>query len=390
MSTFIPKHPGAGDWRQSRDNFRAARAKLKAAIADADIVEIPTISQAVEISGVVGVAPESGPAETGAKNTPVSPSPQLISDDPWSRVQAHLRQKLGDDIFFAWFKSMVGTSAGDTANMTVPTKFRKSWIESHFSGDLLACWRAENQEILNIEIKVGTNVRFEKTTNRQTIESPSRRENKSTASKTPRKDVAACEIFLHRNAWANWISADDRAHGSVVRVALLFAARYVNQHTGEVWPGWGKIASEAGLSRSSVARAIRWMQNKNYLEKTRPRSPASSARYRLTLPSLEQWVAAQNDRENLVAFPQIRGVTAEIRGVTADLQRCQDGPNEVSPVTPDSILQIKTSEVSLWQVTPKDIERLPRSADKKAADASDEALDVVSIEDWLRGSRGAA
>lgn len=292
-----------------------------------------------------------------------------ISDDPWSRVQAHLRRELGEDVFFAWFKSVVGLSAGDTASMTVPTKFLKSWIETHFSGKLLECWRKENPEILNIEIIVGANVRFERSANasRQTIESPSRRENKSTAGKTQHKDKAVCEIFLHRNAWANWISADDRAHGSVVRVALLLAARYVNQHTGELWPGWDRIGSETGLSRSSVARVIRWLQDNGYLDKTRRRAPGSSARYRLTLPSAEQWVAAQSDRENIIGFPQIKGVMA-------DLERCHGGPFKVS---------------QLWHLTPNDIERLPRSADKKAADASDEALDVVSIEDWLRGSGSA-
>ena len=286
----------------------------------------------------------------------------------WTRVRMRLRRELGDEIFVSWFEKSTGSSSSNIARLTVETKFKKSWIKDHFLDKLLACWRAENPEILNIEIIVDAdNVRFERTANasRQTIESPSRRENKTTAGKTQHKDKAVCEIFLHRNAWANWISSDDRAHGSVVRVALLLAARYVNQYTGEIWPGWDRIGSETGLSRSSVARAIRWMQDKDYLEKTRRRVPGSSARHRLTLPSAEQWVAAQGDRENIIGFPQIKGVMA-------DLERCHGGPFKVS---------------QLWHLTPNDIQRLPRA---EAADASDEALNVVSIEDWLSGSSGAA
>lgn len=286
----------------------------------------------------------------------------------WTRVRERLRRELGDEIFVAWFEKTAGSSASNIARLTVDTKFKKSWIEGHFLEKLFACWRAENPEILNIEIIVGAdNDRFERTAraSRQTIESPSRRENKTSVGKTRTKDTTACEIFLRRTAWATWINAADKAPGSVKRVALLIAANYVNQYTGETWPGWETVGSRTGLKRRSVARVFRWLKVSGYLKKTRERSPGRSARYRLTLPSVEQWIAAQKNGENIIGFPQIRGA---IPGP----MRCHDGSFEVS---------------QLWHLTPNDIERLPVV---EAADASDEALNVVSIEDWLSGSSGAA
>ncbi|HXY76435.1 MAG TPA: chromosomal replication initiator protein DnaA [Steroidobacteraceae bacterium] len=60
------------------------------------------------------------------------------------KTRAMLRARLGDDIFTSWFHTLEfeGFDA-KTVKVSVPVKFLKTWIQSHYADDLLACCRAE-------------------------------------------------------------------------------------------------------------------------------------------------------------------------------------------------------------------------------------------------------
>jgi chromosomal replication initiator protein len=73
----------------------------------------------------------------------------------WSRVKDRLRAKLGDDIFSSWFARMdLESVAEDTARLSVPTRFLKSWIQAHYCDRVLTCWQAEDAGIRRIELVV--------------------------------------------------------------------------------------------------------------------------------------------------------------------------------------------------------------------------------------------
>jgi chromosomal replication initiator protein len=73
----------------------------------------------------------------------------------WSRVKGRLRAEVGEDIFQSWFARMDLERVQDnTAVLSVPTRFLKSWIQSHYSDRVLACWQAENAEIQKIDVSV--------------------------------------------------------------------------------------------------------------------------------------------------------------------------------------------------------------------------------------------
>ncbi len=73
----------------------------------------------------------------------------------WSRVKERLHAEVGDDIFQSWFARMdLERIENRTAWMSVPTRFLKSWIASHYTDRVLACWQAEVPEILKIEVAV--------------------------------------------------------------------------------------------------------------------------------------------------------------------------------------------------------------------------------------------
>ena len=77
----------------------------------------------------------------------------------WPRVRTVLKAEVGDDVFSSWFARMdLDAIEGDTVRMSVPTRFLKSWINSHYAEKVLACWRAELPSVRRIELVVRTAV----------------------------------------------------------------------------------------------------------------------------------------------------------------------------------------------------------------------------------------
>ena len=72
------------------------------------------------------------------------PAPEQSNDVQWGRVRERLRAEVGEDIFSSWFARLeLERIDGDTVHMTVPTRFLRSWIQSHYAEKLLACWQSE-------------------------------------------------------------------------------------------------------------------------------------------------------------------------------------------------------------------------------------------------------
>ena len=82
-----------------------------------------------------------------------------MDQDRWTRVRDRLRAEVGDDVYSSWFARMeLDGSEGDTVKLSVPTRFLKSWIQSHYAEKLLACCQAEQPDILRIELTVRSSV----------------------------------------------------------------------------------------------------------------------------------------------------------------------------------------------------------------------------------------
>lgn len=76
-------------------------------------------------------------------------------NESWSRVKARLRAEVGDDVFSSWFARMdLEQNADGVVRLSVPTRFLKSWIQSHYAERVLACWQAEQNEVGRIELIV--------------------------------------------------------------------------------------------------------------------------------------------------------------------------------------------------------------------------------------------
>jgi len=76
------------------------------------------------------------------------------ADEPrGQKVRAMLRARLGDDIFTSWFNALEFESfEGATVKFSVPVKFLRTWIQSHYAEDMLACCRAEFKGAEKVEV----------------------------------------------------------------------------------------------------------------------------------------------------------------------------------------------------------------------------------------------
>jgi chromosomal replication initiator protein len=75
--------------------------------------------------------------------------------DGWTRVRGRLRAEVGDDVYTSWFArvDLEGIEDG-TVRLSVPTRFLKSWIQSHYAERVLACWQVEDAKVGRIELIV--------------------------------------------------------------------------------------------------------------------------------------------------------------------------------------------------------------------------------------------
>ena len=78
-----------------------------------------------------------------------------IPDEGWLRVKTRLRAEVGEAIYNSWFARMeLEGVETDTVRISVPTRFLRSWILSHYSERLLACWQTEQIAVRRVNLVV--------------------------------------------------------------------------------------------------------------------------------------------------------------------------------------------------------------------------------------------
>ena len=75
--------------------------------------------------------------------------------DRWQRIKERLRSELGEDVFSSWFGRMEFESVEKAAvRFSVPTRFLRNWIQSHYADRVLAQWQVEDTAISRLELSV--------------------------------------------------------------------------------------------------------------------------------------------------------------------------------------------------------------------------------------------
>ena len=80
--------------------------------------------------------------------------------EAWSRSCRRLRAELGEDVFNSWFGRLELDSVRDgVAHLSVPTRFLKSWIQSHYTDKILATLSVEAPDVAAILVDVRSSAR---------------------------------------------------------------------------------------------------------------------------------------------------------------------------------------------------------------------------------------
>ncbi len=119
----------------------------------------PTHSPSVSTVRRIDVARVPGSIRVQPKSSfPMSEATHKMSNpnqERWSRVKERLRVIVGENVFSSWFARMeLESSEGDTIKLSVPTRFLKSWMQSHYAEKLLECWQSEQPAVGRIELTV--------------------------------------------------------------------------------------------------------------------------------------------------------------------------------------------------------------------------------------------
>ena len=78
-----------------------------------------------------------------------------MDQERWQRVKNRLRVELGDDVFSSWFARMeIETVDKGAVRLSVPTRFLRNWIQSHYSEKVLSNWQTEEPAITRLELSV--------------------------------------------------------------------------------------------------------------------------------------------------------------------------------------------------------------------------------------------
>jgi len=92
----------------------------------------------------------SGVIEANSKSEPSTGKSCNARGD---RVRAMLRVRFGEDIYSSWFASMEFEEFdGRVVRASVPVKFLKNWIQSHYSDDLLQCCAEEFAGVERVDV----------------------------------------------------------------------------------------------------------------------------------------------------------------------------------------------------------------------------------------------
>ena len=79
----------------------------------------------------------------------------LSGSEQWARVRGRLRAEVGDAAFRSWLKPLTMVSAKQgVVRMSVPTRFMRDWVVSHYSERIQMLWQEEGIGISSIEIVV--------------------------------------------------------------------------------------------------------------------------------------------------------------------------------------------------------------------------------------------
>jgi len=184
----------------------------------------------------------------------ISAEPEAKVDD-WSRVLKRLRAELGETAFRSWFQEIRLERIEDGEGVvSLPTRFLRNWVATHYADKLIAAWRAENPAVRRVTIIVALHAA-----------PPARQGSAAPAAPVPAAPIPIAEIgddraqlsapLDPRFTFANFVvgKPNELANAAARRVAETFSAPL---HSVPFNPLF--LYGGVGLGKTHLMHAIAW------------------------------------------------------------------------------------------------------------------------------------
>ena len=80
---------------------------------------------------------------------------RLEEQAEWDRVKTRLKQEFGESAFKSWVTPItVATLRDGEVELSVPTRFMRDWITTHYADRIRALWNGENPSVRKVTLKV--------------------------------------------------------------------------------------------------------------------------------------------------------------------------------------------------------------------------------------------
>ncbi len=90
------------------------------------------------------------------EDTPLEPTPEI--QKLWNDVHTEMRQEFGEAIFRSWLKPLtLRAYYHGTMEVSVPTRFMRDWIQTHYAERISTMCTEKNQEVKRVQIVVVQN-----------------------------------------------------------------------------------------------------------------------------------------------------------------------------------------------------------------------------------------
>ncbi len=78
-----------------------------------------------------------------------------VNQAEWDRVKTRLKQEFGESVFKSWVIPITATAMRDgEVELSVPTRFMRDWITTHYADRIRALWAGENPGVRKVTLKV--------------------------------------------------------------------------------------------------------------------------------------------------------------------------------------------------------------------------------------------
>lgn len=226
------------------------------------------------------------------------------NDAKWQRIRKRLRSELGEDVFSSWFGRVELDSVQDgRVHVSVPTRFLKNWLRSHYYDRLLASSQQEFPGVVGVEFRV-----------RRPQGGRSGAETPKAAAPAPARRAAANGAGAVAVPEAT--TGAEGFEGSPLDPRFTFASfvvgasnRLVHAAAREVAEGVAKaplrynplyVHGDVGLGKTHLLHAIAW--------EVKVRRPAARILYLTAERFMQSFVQALRARDALAFKERLRGI----------------------------------------------------------------------------------